>query len=349
MARVQYVTDLEGPLTLNDNAFEIAAHFLPNGARFFALISKYDDVLADIVKRSGYRAGDTLKLIVPFLKSFGLSDRDLKEFSHKTLKFVPGAREAIRRISPQMPTFIISTSYEPYVQAVCDALDFPFENAYCTKISLDAYALSERERQELLGLYDQIIECSQIQIPPRAHSPDELSVRDRQTVEFLDKIFWRDIWGMEIGCLLREIQPIGGPEKARALKEIAQRTGIALAQTIYVGDSITDVEALELVRCEGGIALAFNGNGYALRAAEFGCISASALILAEIAEAFAQGGREHIEALTPISSPVGAYGRGVSAGRGEGLELTMNIDDAFIARSEQMRRRLRGQDIGSLG
>lgn len=332
MAHVQYVTDLEGPLTLNDNAFEIAAHFLPNGAHFFALISRYDDVLADIVKRSGYQAGDTLKLIVPFLKAFGLCDRDLREFSRTTLKLVPGAREALRRITLQMPTFIISTSYEPYVRAVCEAFEFPFGNAYCTKISLDAYALSARERQELLSLYNQIVERPQIEIPSGARRLEALSARDRQTVEFLDKIFWKDIWGMEIGRVFREIQPVGGPEKARALREIAQRTGIALAQTIYVGDSITDVEALELVRREGGIALAFNGNGYALRAAEFGCVSANALMLAELAEAFAQGGREH-----------------VLHRRFEQAELAVQIDDAFIARSEQMRRRLRGEAIGSLG
>ncbi len=327
MARVQYVTDLEGPLTLNDNAFEIAAHFLPNGAHFFALISKYDDILADIVKRPAYRAGDTLKLIVPFLKAFGLSDHELREFSCQTVKLVPGARETVQSIYARMPTFIISTSYEPYVRAVCEIFDFPFENAYCTKISLDAYALSERERRELLSLYDQIIQYPQIQIPSGARSLDALSARDRQTVELFDSIFWGRLAAMEIGRILQEIQPIGGLEKARALQEIVQRTGIALSHTIYVGDSITDVEALELVRREGGVALAFNGNGYALRAAEFGCISPSALVLVEIAEAFVQGGREAVKA----------------------LELTTQIDDAFIARSEQMRRRLRGQEIGSLG
>lgn len=332
MAPAQYVTDLEGPLTLNDNAFEIAAHFLPNGAHFFALISRYDDILADIVKRPGYRAGDTLKLIVPFLKAFGLRDHELREFSQKTVKLVPGAREALQRIHAQMPTFIVSTSYEPYVCAVCGVFDLPFENAYCTKISLDSYELSEQEHQELLSLYEQIVQRSHIAIPSGARHLEELSARDRQTVELLDHIFWERISQMEIGRVLREIQPVGGAEKARALREIAHQTKIALAQTIYVGDSITDVEAFTVVRHEGGLAIAFNGNSYALRAAELGCISSDALILAELAEAFAQGGR-----------------KSVLAYRCERAELTARIDDAFIARSEQMRRRLRGEKIGSLG
>jgi len=341
MARAQFVTDLEGPLTLNDNAFELAAHFLTNGAHFFAIISRYDDILADVVKRPGYRAGNTLALIVPFLKAFGLRDRDLQEFSRTSIKLIPGAREALQRIRAQMPTFIVSTSYEPYVRAVCEALQFPFENAYCTKISLDVYGLSERERHELLTLYNQIIQCSQIQIPPGAQSLDELSREDRHTLGLLDHIFWERLGRMEVGRVLREVQPIGGPEKARVLREISERSGISLAQTIYVGDSITDVEALALVRQAGGLAVAFNGNRYALKAAELGCISSDALILAEIAEAFT---------LTPFPSPLRGRGERGVRGCGAGDEgLTTQIDEAFIQQSEQMRRRLRGEQIGGLG
>jgi energy-converting hydrogenase A subunit R len=331
---------LKAPLTLNDNAFELTAHFLPQGAHFFALMSRYDDILADIVKRSGYRAGTTLALIVPFLKAFGLRDRDLHEFSRSSIRLVPGALEALQRIRAQMPAFIISTSYEPYVRAVCEALQFPFENAYCTKISLDAYALSEEERQELLTLYDQIVQRSQIQIPLGVQSVDELSGEDRQTLELLDHIFWERVWGMEIGRVLREVQPIGGPEKARALREISERTGISLAQTIYVGDSITDVEALALVRQAGGLAVAFNGNRYALRAAELGCISSDALILAEIAEAF-QASPARLR-LDRTASP--ANGR-----RRRTVQTKSGIDEAFIHQSEHMRRRLRGEQIGGLG
>jgi energy-converting hydrogenase A subunit R len=139
---------------------------------------------------------------------------------------------------------------------------------------------------------------------------------------------------------LREVQPIGGPEKARALREISERTGISLAQTIYVGDSITDVEALALVRQAGGLAVAFNGNRYALRAAELGCVSSDALILAEIAEAF-QASPARLR-LDRTASP--ANGR-----RRRTVQTKSGIDEAFIHQSEQMRRRLRGEQIGGLG
>ena len=70
-----FVTDCEGPISKNDNAFELAAHFIPDGDRFFANISKYDDVLADVVKKEDYKAGDTLRLILPFLKAYGANDK----------------------------------------------------------------------------------------------------------------------------------------------------------------------------------------------------------------------------------------------------------------------------------
>ena len=64
--------DCEGPITLNDNAFEICAHFLPRGEQFFSLVSRYDDYCADVLRRRGYRPGTTLAFIVPFLKAHNL-------------------------------------------------------------------------------------------------------------------------------------------------------------------------------------------------------------------------------------------------------------------------------------
>ena len=46
MHSIQLDTDCEGPLALNDNAFELCRDFLPpEGARFFTQISRYNDFL----------------------------------------------------------------------------------------------------------------------------------------------------------------------------------------------------------------------------------------------------------------------------------------------------------------
>ena len=69
-----FISDCEGPISKTDNAFEVASHFLPRGDYFFSLISRYDDVLSDIVKRPRYMAGYTLTLITPFLKAYGVTN-----------------------------------------------------------------------------------------------------------------------------------------------------------------------------------------------------------------------------------------------------------------------------------
>ncbi len=74
-SRKVFVSDCEGPISKNDNAFELASQFIPSGDRLFTQISRYDDILADIIKREDYKAGDTLKLILPFLKAYDVTKR----------------------------------------------------------------------------------------------------------------------------------------------------------------------------------------------------------------------------------------------------------------------------------
>ena len=99
-----FITDCEGPISKNDNAFELTSHFIPNGNRLFTLISKYDDILADIVKRPGYKAGDTLKLILPFLKAYGVTNQAILEYSSKNVLLVPGAKEMLHFVKNSMPS-----------------------------------------------------------------------------------------------------------------------------------------------------------------------------------------------------------------------------------------------------
>ena len=92
-----YVTDCEGPLSRNDNAQELAAHFIPGGTGFFARLSRYDDLLADVLHRPGYNAGDTLRLLAPFLVAHGATDQALEQYSADNVVLIPGAgRDAAR-------------------------------------------------------------------------------------------------------------------------------------------------------------------------------------------------------------------------------------------------------------
>ena len=95
MPKVQLITACEGPLALNDYAFELCRDFIkPQGDRFFQQVSRYDDYLAKVAKQPGYQSGNTLKLILPFLKAQGLTNAQLKDHSQKTVALMPGAEGA---------------------------------------------------------------------------------------------------------------------------------------------------------------------------------------------------------------------------------------------------------------
>jgi energy-converting hydrogenase A subunit R len=289
-----FVSDCEGPISKNDNAFEITKHFLPEGDDFFTVVSKYDDVLADIAKRPGYKAGYTLKLITPFLKAFGVTNAKVKEYSARNLVLIYRAEEMLKRVQAMMASFIVSTSYEQYISSLCTAIEFPYENVYCTKLNLDQYSVQKGEIEKLKSMMKEVSALPMIEIPKDAKSINELSKNSRNAVETLDNIFWKKIPKMVIGRILSEVKPIGGGEKADALKDIIRRVSCDLSSVMYVGDSITDAQAFQLVRKSGGLTVSFNGNEYAIRNAEIAVLSKDAMVTAVLADVFFHHGRHTV-------------------------------------------------------
>ena len=144
-----FISDCEGPISKNDNAFEVTSHYVPDGDKLFTVISRYDDVLADVLKRPGYKAGDTLKLILPFLNAYDLTDQKTQEFSAQSLVLIPNVKDTLQYVRNIAHAFIVSTSYEHYIKALCQALNFPYENTYCTEVSMDKYHVTEEEKNKL--------------------------------------------------------------------------------------------------------------------------------------------------------------------------------------------------------
>lgn len=253
MSKKLFITDCEGPLSINDNAFELSEHFIPQGDKFFQAVSKYDDILVDEIKKPGYNAGDTLKLIVPFLKAYGLNNQKMIDFSRKTVQMVPGAKETINLAHNMMHSFIVSTSYQQYIEALCNLIDFPVENTYSTQTDLDAVSLSTNESEKLKKIKDIIV--------------------DGADFDTMDKIFFQEIPSMEIGKILPQIKTVGGVGKKLAVEDILNKTGLTPDKIMYIGDSITDVEPLALAGENKGISISFNGNEFAINAAEIAIIS----------------------------------------------------------------------------
>jgi energy-converting hydrogenase A subunit R len=351
-----FVTDCEGPISKNDNAMELAASFVPQGERFFSLLSKYDDFLADVERRPGYKAGDTLRLILPFLKAFGATDKGIEEFSRANILLIPGAAETLRFVRERMPAFIISTSYEPYIRALCEVIDFPFKAAYCTKLALDRYPLPQTEKKYLREVAGEIAGMPMIEWGQRAAGLADLSDAGRRVVQRLNQVFWEELAGMQIGRVLEEVDPVGGEAKEAAVRAILQRTGAEVSEVMYVGDSITDVQALEMVKRGGGLAVSFNGNAYAIKAANVACLARDTGIISICAQLFASAGREGVLVLLPRWGREVLHAVGIAeeqltllAPDAEIGEITPDNQARWIERSQEFRKQVRGIRIGSLG
>ncbi len=357
--------DCEGPITQNDNAYELCKAMIPRGGDFFARVSRYDDFLADVEKREGYKAGDTLKLILPFLKAFGASNKKIKEFSERNLLLLPGAGPMLHRVVDLMPTFVISTSYSLYLSALCKATGFPEDQVYSTVLDIDRYELTEREEKRLQDLASEIVRQPIISWPEEVRDIGGLSNRDQALIRRLDEIFWEEIPEMGIGVLLSDVNPVGGPEKARALEDSLKKTGLSMSDVLYVGDSITDVQALEAVASAGGIAVSFNGNRYSIRAAEWACMSGNAAIIGAIAQLLCLCGMDVLdEVVTDMANGIGLLDALASRDVGpefldplrplsyEAAPRLVRINasniSAIIIESEHIRRDVRGC-VGGLG
>jgi predicted HAD superfamily phosphohydrolase len=343
-----YVTDCEGPLTRNDNAQEIAERFIPDGAEFFARLSRYDDFLADVVRRPGYNAGDTLRLVPPFLRAFYVGDEDVEAFSAERVLLVPRALQTLDAVSALVPAFIISTSYTPYLRALCSLARFPLDHVRCTELSLDAWDMPEDEAAWLREVTTRVLARPVIEIPDEARSADDLSAEDRETVAELDDLFWTRMRGRVSGEMLAAVRPVGGGQKLAALEEIVAAEGVAGGGVMYVGDSITDAPALEAVKAWGGVSLSFNGNGYAIAAAEFAAASPDADVQAHLAKAFAEGGRDAVEAAVRSwpKRRKGAPARGKARAT---VGVVAEAREALTQASAAARASVRGERVARLG
>ncbi len=360
MKRV-FVSDCEGPISKNDNAFELAENFIPNGDKLFTNISKYDDVLADILQKPGYSAGSTLKLILPFFKAYGITDRQMEEFSANNIILISNSKTTLRHVQEIADAFIVSTSYEHYIRALCNAVGFPFKNTYCTKVSLDKIAISPKEKDRLREIAQEIARMPLIDIPSNAKTIEDFSQNDQLLIQRLDGFFWNEIPKMFVSKFLIDVVTVGGEQKAEAIRDATKRLGVEVSDVMYVGDSITDVEAFKLVRSNGGLTVSFNGNSYAVKNAEVAVLSESNLVTAVIAELFCNFGKAKALKMLKNWSHETLEKSGVKTALLKQLStispdclpkvqiVTAKNMESLIKESSAFRKKVRGVAVGRLG
>lgn len=260
-----YVTDCEGPLSINDNAYEISDYFIPEGGEFFSILSNYDDMLVE-KNIEGYLAGSTLKLVLPFFKAYDLTENDLIQFSEDNISMVNGAYKMISYVQDIMPFYIVSTSYNQYIKALCDKTGFIYENTYSTQLELDKYELNNDEKESLLNIRENIL--------------------FDYGFDNIHHLFTNVISKMKINSLIDSVTPVGGIGKRDAIFDIIEKHNYEPYNLMYSGDSITDCEALEYAKENNGISISFNGNIHSIKSASISITSTNNLILATIADIF---------------------------------------------------------------
>jgi energy-converting hydrogenase A subunit R len=290
MTRI-FVSDCEGPIAKNDIAFELAAHFVPGGDRVFDMIRKYDRVHANFPKRRDYTVGSASKLILPFLLAFDADNKAVEEFSAANLVLLKGSKATMSYVPMISEAFIVSTSYEHYVRALCSEIGFSLEKTCSTRINLDEYELTTKEKSRLKSLAWEIGGMPPISIPLNAKVLRDFSSRDQETISRLDRIFWKEIAGMHCKKIFSDVNIVGGAEKANAVLEVAANLSSPLKDVMYVGDDATDAEAMKFVRDGGGLAVSVNGDGVAVRSAELAVLSDDSAPVSVLADVFLRLGR----------------------------------------------------------
>lgn len=286
--------DLEGPLSPQDNAYELMKLF-PDGDRVFEVISRYDDLLA-LEGREGYEPGDTLALIVPFLIHHRVSEEDIGGLAERAT-LVDGAPELIATLSSSgWQLFCISTSYAQYARRIAQRVGIFSDNLACTRFPLNGYRNLARK--------EDLTKVEEIEQEILAMKPGD----DESLKKHLDRFFWVELPRTSLGLALEEVKPMGGRRKVEALKGFAQAHGQSLEQVVVVGDSITDARMLEAVNSSGGLAIAFNANEYALPYATMGLASTSLGDLRIALDAWQKGGRKAVERVVREKERAGGKG-----------------------------------------
>ena len=323
--------DLEGPLSPQDNAYDLMKLF-PNGDRIFEVISRYDDLLT-LDEREDYEPGDTLALIVPFLILHNISENDITTLANKA-SLINGAADLINKLqSSGWKVFCITTTYEQYAFHITQKLGIYAHNVARTPFPLDKLRVTLcKEESELLQQAEEEI----LTMHPVAD--------DDRIKQSLDSFYWEKLPTTDLGMAIKEVKPIGGRRKVAAFNRFAETYGQPLSKWVVVGDSITDSRMLQTVDEAGGLAIAFNANEYALPYSTMSLASPFISDLAEILQAWQKGQRKEIEKIVKEKEKTGGV---ADRDYFHWLSGRKNIDD--VMEIHKRIRRVVREEAGKLG
>ncbi|WP_048098125.1 hypothetical protein [Archaeoglobus sulfaticallidus] len=351
---MDFFTDWEGPWVTTDFALEISE--VLGSKAFFERLSQYDDYLYFVERRKGYNAGDTLKLLAPFICVMGLDSKKLKALA-ENVRFVRDADAAMKILLRKYKPVVISTSYDQFLKTSAGKIGIQ-DRLHGTRMDVDRLSeyFDDRDREVASSLIEKISKLPEIKVDVENRTVNESATR---TIDFLNDLFWGNSdFSKKIRRVMGEVVVIGGRKKLETLLAYEPKERI-----IAIGDSISDFEMLEWVR-KRGLAVSFNGNEYALMNSSLAVISNSAFSEAAVVDAYLANGFDGLkeflklfedkkwDELKDVVDEEIVEGLKCSETEYYLLEGSVGSDDKvdpkIVEKSKRMRKLVRG-DAGKLG
>jgi len=257
--------DLEGPISVLDFAAELSK-LLSNKAKlalhkydmgeFYKMLSDYDDYLIEVpgVKEElnipNYQPGDTLRLVAPlYMASF--SDKELNRIAKRNLGLLPGCEDLMKTLHKNWDIYIISTSYTHFAHNVAKTLKIPPDHVFCTELNIRS---ANESFHNIKNEVDTLVKSIFQKFTDSNKNLDAI-------IEDLNDFFWKKEKS-DYFKAMEKIQVRGGKRKEQAIETISNKTQIPISEIVALGDSITDINMLQRLKDENGIAVSFNGNRF---------------------------------------------------------------------------------------
>jgi Uncharacterized protein conserved in archaea len=106
-----------------------------------------------------------------------------------------------------MNTYIVSTSYGQYIEAVSDYMELPFKNTFYTKVNLDSLTLTSEEIEKIMEF-------------------KELILSNPEDYELFDDIFFSQIVRMGIYGEIEKIEVSADKAKSWLLTRLLQEMAL---------------------------------------------------------------------------------------------------------------------------
>ena len=179
------------------------------------------------------------------------SDKELVRLAEQNLGLLPGCTELMTILKKKWDVYIISTSYTHFAHSVAKFLNIPQDHVYCTELNL------KEAKESFLNIKSDIDFLVKNIFQQFLENNKKLST----VLKNLNEFFWSKRESDYIKAM-NQVQVRGGTRKELAVEAISEKINVPISEMVALGDSITDINMLQRLKDEGGVAVSFNGNRF---------------------------------------------------------------------------------------